>query len=228
MSTELTPWLAAPDDPVVNAQELHLWRFPLECTQQSLQQYRDVLSSDEVLRAEKLIDPQKKSDFIVARATMRLILGTYLRCSPARIEFTYNLHGKPFLHRAAEPQLSFNLSHAGKSGLLALMETTPVGVDIEWIDKEIDCLAIARRYFSPAEERFLQLLPAEKRAIHFFRIWTRKEASLKMLGTGLGSADNRPASHETPRFLQHIPIGAGYIAAVATRDAVSIVARYQL
>ena len=228
MGVELTPWLAAPVDPVVSAQELHLWRFSLKRMPHSLQQYSDILSSDEVRRAEKLISPQKKSDFIVARAQLRLILAAYLRCFPARIEFTYNPQGKPFLLHSAEQQLSFNLSHAGGRGLLALMKTTPVGVDIERIDRNIDCLAIARRYFSSAEERFLQRLPAEKQAIHFFRVWTRKEALLKMLGIGLGSVGEIPSSQETPRFLRHIPIGAGYIAAVAARDAVTTVVRYKL
>jgi 4'-phosphopantetheinyl transferase len=78
----------------------------------------------------------------------------------------------------------FSLSHAGERALLAVTSGRHVGIDIEQ-ERPLDALELARRFFSAKEITALQALAPAERASAFFRCWTRKEAFVKALGTGL-------------------------------------------
>jgi 4'-phosphopantetheinyl transferase len=68
---------------------------------------------------------------------------------------------------------------------IALSEEGEVGVDVERVRELPDLEALAKRCFSAGEwDRFRQL-GSEERGRWFFRLWTRKEAVLKAMGTGL-------------------------------------------
>ncbi|NNE99542.1 MAG: 4'-phosphopantetheinyl transferase superfamily protein [Pyrinomonadaceae bacterium] len=81
--------------------------------------------------------------------------------------------------------MKFNVSHTDKISLLAFTKETEIGVDLERLDRKIEVEEIAKRFFAPAEIRRLLALPSERRPIGFFNCWTRKEAIIKALGTGL-------------------------------------------
>ena len=61
-------------------------------------------------------------------------------------------HGKPYFPDA--PQLQFSISHSGAYWLCAF-SAAPVGLDVQ---QHRDCQkqALARRFFSPAEQAFLE------------------------------------------------------------------------
>ena len=82
--------------------------------------------------------------------------------------------GKPFWEGA-----HFNLSHSGRWVVLA-MGDRPVGVDVECFRQNRNVEALAKRQFTPQEQRFVG--SSQER---FLRIWTAKEARLKWDGTGL-------------------------------------------
>ncbi len=92
-------------------------------------------------------------------------------------------HGKPFA--PGWPQLQFNLSHSGAFGLIALARGVPVGVDIEARRRRIDVGSLAQRFFSAGEAAALGALEEARRQETFLALWTRKEALLKALGSGL-------------------------------------------
>ncbi|HYV67108.1 MAG TPA: 4'-phosphopantetheinyl transferase superfamily protein, partial [Myxococcales bacterium] len=95
-------------------------------------------------------------------------------------------HGKPELDPACAPlasELRFNLSHSGQRALIALARQE-VGADIEWLKKR-RADDIARRFFAPGEQQRLFELPPGEREAAFFRLWTCKEAFLKVTGEGL-------------------------------------------
>lgn len=90
------------------------------------------------------------------------------------MEFLYNEHGKPYI----EGGPFFSISHC-KEGIAVAIDDQPVGIDIEAI-RNVDQELILR---TMNEE--------EQRQIHsnrdFTRLWTQKEAILKMEGTGITS-----------------------------------------
>ncbi len=80
--------------------------------------------------------------------------------------------------------LGISLAHSAPFSVCAVAEGCRVGVDIERTDR---CIAraedIAARYFSDGERALLAA--ASDRELAFLRVWTRKEALGKALGTGL-------------------------------------------
>lgn len=76
----------------------------------------------------------------------------------------------------------FNISHSCGRAVCVLSEK-PVGVDVEFIKKARAFDLIAENFFSRGEnDRFRA---AKNKAEEFYRIWTRKEALLKMTGDGI-------------------------------------------
>jgi 4'-phosphopantetheinyl transferase len=60
-----------------------------------------------------------------------------------------------------------------------------VGIDIERIREDFDSREIAANVVSNAEAAAFQAAPVSAQTAMFFRIWTRKEAFVKALGSGL-------------------------------------------
>ncbi len=110
-----------------------------------------------------------------------MLLGRYLARAPASLEFTYGPAGKPEL--GSDSALRFNLAHSGGIGAFAFA-TCEIGIDLEAV-RSIETAAIVDRFFSTEERDDLQALPVAERELAFFRCWTRKEAFLKAVGTGL-------------------------------------------
>jgi phosphopantetheinyl transferase len=82
-------------------------------------------------------------------------------------------NGKPYLEDRSQ---FISISHS-KDAVLVGFNETPIGVDIEVL-REFDKRLIDR-FFSDAEKNFI------KDDTDFFRIWTVKEAYLKLTGEGL-------------------------------------------
>src|SRR5262249_46751920 len=93
-------------------------------------------------------------------------------------------HGKPSL--AGRDDLHFNFSDSGSLGCLAVSTSGPLGVDIERC-RERDYIGLADRYFSASEYPILEAMPDTEHGPAFFRGWTRKEAFLKAVGSGLST-----------------------------------------
>ncbi|MFF3018207.1 4'-phosphopantetheinyl transferase family protein [Streptomyces sp. NPDC057939] len=65
----------------------------------------------------------------------------------------------------------------------------PIGVDIEAADRVR--METLNRRLHPAEHTAIKALPADRRHEALLRCWTRKEAYLKGLGTGLATPPNQ-------------------------------------
>jgi len=92
-------------------------------------------------------------------------------------QFTVGECGKPEWNMEG---LFFNLSHSGSVAACVLSDQ-PVGLDVQ--EPCICRDALARRFFSREEQFFLSASADKDR--DFCRIWTRKEAYVKALGTGI-------------------------------------------
>ena len=91
--------------------------------------------------------------------------------------------GKPHFEYGAP---YFSISHAGKLSVAAVSEDGELGVDIEHVDRERDTERIAGKFFSEAEQKRLDAA-ADDRTAEFYRIWTAKEAMMKLSGGGMTS-----------------------------------------
>jgi 4'-phosphopantetheinyl transferase len=101
---------------------------------------------------------------------------------PADIRIDFHEKGKPFFPDF--PDFKFNISHGGNIIAVAFCNDHEVGIDVEAADRAVN-LTIAERYFTQSEATFLQKTPLQQRSHAFLRLWTIKEAYLKMIGTGL-------------------------------------------
>lgn len=167
---------------------VQVWRLYLDPPPKILVHLERLLSADEQRRAERLHDARHRSRFVAARGLLRYILSAELPgTSPDSLVFSYGEQGKPAL---AEPalgrRLGFSLSHSREQALLAVGWHRTLGIDIEAVRPETEVDAIAGRFFSANEVTALRSLPAPNaRRAGFFRCWTRKEAYIKALGSGV-------------------------------------------
>lgn len=108
--------------------------------------------------------------------------------------FEYGEYGKPrlsFCHDArslhatkplhASSPICFNLSHCSK-GVMCVVDDKPVGCDIEMIPEEVEADVVAACFSLAEQER---IFAADKPQVEFMRLWTAKEALLKLEGIGL-------------------------------------------
>lgn len=161
--------------------EVHLWRAELTSLAESARTLVAVLSEDELGRAARFRFEKDRHRFIVVHAALRHNLSGYTGTPAGALRFSCGTHGKPSLQ---PPLLEFSLSHSHELALFAFA-TRPVGVDVEYLLRKLDFVAIARRYFSPEEAAAIAAGPPAWQAIAFFRSWTRREAFLKVTGRGL-------------------------------------------
>jgi 4'-phosphopantetheinyl transferase len=218
--------------------EVHLWRVDLATAAAGEERWQRVLSADEMARAARFHFSRDRCSFTATRGILRTILGSYVGSDPKALVIGYLEKDKPYLsqnhlgqsHR--ENPVEFNVSHSGTVALLAFARGRMLGVDVELIRENFDVEPIARRFFSEHEQGQLAALPPSERVTGFFRCWTRKEAFIKAIGSGLslpldqfdvsiaevdGSAllATRPDRNEAARWsLQEVPAGDGYVAAL--------------
>lgn len=165
--------------------QVDIWQIPI-AGEEGVERCRQLLSPDEVRSANAFHFEKHRQRFIAARGTMRQILGACAGIAPEELVFAYGAKGKPELAgEGARSGIKFNLSHSEDIAILAVTRGLTVGIDIEWINREIATEELAERFFAAGEVRRLQALPATERRNAFFTCWTRKEAYIKALGDGL-------------------------------------------
>ncbi len=181
-------WPITSVPPPLEPRSVHVWGWLLDgpsSTTNGLARFREtpseVLPSDEIARANRFVSAEHGERFLAAHLGLRLILSRYLDLDPAAIAFARGKDGKP--RPLGDFTLKFNLSHSKDVALLAVSDNIELGIDVEFIRPITE--DIAGRFFSPLEVAALAALPAEDREAAFYACWTRKEAFLKGLGTGV-------------------------------------------
>jgi 4'-phosphopantetheinyl transferase len=144
----------------------------------------DVLSDDELTRANRFVFERDRRRFVAGRSALRQILSGYTGVSPETLAFAYGAKGKPSLD-APVSRLEFNVSHSEACAAIAVSEAGDVGIDLECTTRRVEFEALASRFFSSGEAAELRALPESIRRQAFFNCWTRKEAYIKAIGEGL-------------------------------------------
>jgi len=86
--------------------------------------------------------------------------------------------------RADVPVPYLSISHSG-DWIAGSISLSPIGIDIECLDKERDFIAIAEHVFSAPEVEMLRAGKASELKMNFYRHWTLKECLAKQYGLGL-------------------------------------------
>ena len=120
-----------------------------------------------------------------AEQQARAWLADRLGCAPETLPLHRTPHGRPCLSAPLEHE-DTSWSHSGEGLLLAHARDATVGVDLEYERPRKNALALAQRYFHPAETAWLAGQADDgARQSAFIRLWCAKEAVLKAHGRGL-------------------------------------------
>jgi 4'-phosphopantetheinyl transferase len=212
--------------------EVHVWYGRPHEWADALAGLAALLSADELARAGRFRFAADRARYCLSRAGLRSLLGAYCGAPASAIQFTYSAYGKPALAGTGR-DLQFNISHARGVTAYAITRGRPVGIDVERVRPGGDWEHIVRTQFAAAEAEAYRALPAQDRLTGFFTAWTRKEAFIKALGTGLSrplsgfavtlapgeparllSIDGNPAAAAL-WTIRDVPVGPPYVAALA-------------
>ncbi|WP_160154720.1 4'-phosphopantetheinyl transferase superfamily protein [Microbulbifer sp. ALW1] len=149
----------------------------------------DLLSDEERARQLRYAGAEARHGFLLSRGLLRNVLGRISNCAPESLAFVVSDTGKPALVSA--PELHFSLSHSGRWIALGVSCESDIGIDIEQPLKPRDFLRIAHHYFHQEECALLEASPPELLPVHFYRLWTMKEAFFKARGTGISEGLGR-------------------------------------
>ncbi|GAB2526973.1 4'-phosphopantetheinyl transferase family protein [Microbulbifer agarilyticus] len=148
-----------------------------------------ILSDHEQSRLIRHKADEARHQYLLSRILLRKVLGRITDRAPEALNFSKNSNGKPLFDDV--PELHFSLSHSGQWVALSVSCEAPVGIDIEQPRKPRDFLRIARHYFHSDECALLDNAPPELLPVHFYRLWTMKEAFFKARGTGISEGLGR-------------------------------------
>lgn len=201
---------AAPHDLEAGSIDVWLLHESLLCGYEA--ELRDCLSGGERQRAASFVFPADGRRYALFHGALHFLLSSCTGSAPDALEISTDVRGKPALPHS----LAFNLSHSGGWMALAVAPVGQIGVDIEVPDREVDVEGVAARFFHPDEAALLSAQSPPERQRHFFRLWTAKEAMLKMTGQGLaGGLDSTlPEGCFMPFALR-----GGLVGALAARPA---------
>ncbi len=209
-----------------------LWRIDLRIEVSNAEEA--CLSAPERERAARFVFERDRRRYRTAHASMRMLIGKQTGEHPAAIAFREGAFGKPALSGAA--RWAFNLSHSDDIALLAMHPATAggalpeIGVDVEVLRPMRASSDLARMNFTSSECLELEAADIDGRDLAFLRGWTRKEAVLKAIGSGLSIAPHtfeaglslltQVVRVDTPAGVTHarvwsLPEDAGTVSALA-------------
>ncbi len=184
------------------------------------------LSVEEYTRAESFHHEKDRTHYLAAHIALREVIALCFDRAPTDQRFAKDAYGKWRMEGASD--WDFSMSYAGAVGLIAIARNCQIGVDIEMRREMDDVADLAAFAFAAEEKAALSCLAPEEASIAFLRGWTRKEACLKALGTGLHSP---PADFHTgiaplrsrvrgpfvgDMEVQSFDVGEAFVAAWAT------------
>ncbi|AKJ29876.1 4'-phosphopantetheinyl transferase family protein [Caldimonas brevitalea] len=160
---------------------LRLWLARLDATPDAAR--LACLSEAERQRAARFVFERDRRRYLAAHCLLREVLAEQCDQAPQALQFRQGIHGKPSLE-AGHP-LAFNLSHSGDLAAIVVGPDGELGVDIEIVRPMSDVLSLAQHNFTAGENQELRDTDPARRELAFLWGWTRKEACLKALGSGL-------------------------------------------
>ncbi len=134
---------------------------------------------------------QNADNMLLGAALMRHMIWEVFQIPISQQYIAYGPYGKPYLRDY--PNAHFNISHSGQYVACAVADR-PVGIDVQVIGEFQPNVAVR----VCREEELASIEASDNPAAEFIKLWTRKEAYLKMLGYGItGGIRELSAREET-------------------------------
>ena len=145
-------------------------------------------SEQEVARLLPIVSPQRREQALRYTHTFGQfcclksyeMLTALLASTPYTLHptpsFLYNEYGAPYLENGPY----FSISHC-KQGIAVAVSETPIGIDIETIRPLNE--GLVRKTMNDVEQT--HIFSSSHPETEFIRLWTQKEAYVKMQGTGI-------------------------------------------
>lgn len=156
------------------------------------------VTDDEKLIASNFYSDTYKKTYLCCHALIRLMLAAKLNMEPSDLSIIKGSNNKPVL---SSNQAYFNVSHTRDAFAFAVSRDFHVGIDLEKVRQSINIHPILERFFSTKEREYI-LETATKTFNRFFLLWTRKEAFLKALGSGIIENLNQIIVSEPVNFIE--------------------------
>ncbi len=154
----------------------------------------DILEENKFRYLLTYVSPQKKERILrqyIKQQADHMLIGEILAkvavkktfgIDIAKQVFAYHEHGKPYLLNY--PDICFNISHSGYY-VACVVSDNAVGIDVQEINAYNP--NVAKKVCTKQELE--QIENSADKASEFTKLWTQKEAVLKMRGTGIVGGD---------------------------------------
>lgn len=215
----LTPSVFEP----VDLNIIKLFSINIEDYLSYLNYFSSVISKTELARSDKFFNSNDKNNYIISHGILRIILSQYLGITPKEIQYTFNENKKPSLILETP---FFNISHSKNCTILGFSNEV-IGVDVEFVPKESNNAITLKSILHPVEIDFIKNSNSPEK--EFFKIWTRKEAVFKCLGSGIPDIPSQLAcidgeniwnhnlsNNQKTFYIQSFQLEANYKCAVAS------------
>ncbi len=159
-----------------------MWTLNLNASLAQVERMRSVLSPEEIKRASYFKFEHLQHNYIVSRASLRLLLSVYSNVGPEEIHLRLHRKGKPYLLN--DSSLHFNISDSNGICAYAFSRDAELGIDIEKIRDLPDIDQLIEKNLTTKEKKYFQKDPGNKLS-RFFQFWTMKESYLKAIGEGM-------------------------------------------
>ncbi len=163
-----------------NDQDIKLYKIELLKYQESVCDLSTFLSPSERDRSDRYHFEKDRNRFIICRTLLKILLAEYTGLETDKITLESDANKKPYL--ASHPYVFFNVAHSGDYALIAIAKS-PIGIDIEYVNKSFDYTEILPNIFNEIEIEEVDKSPTKHLA--FYDFWTRKEAIVKAIGKGI-------------------------------------------
>ncbi|MBS0231922.1 MAG: 4'-phosphopantetheinyl transferase superfamily protein [Proteobacteria bacterium] len=181
----LTDWSIPVPGPEISA-DVRIWYVPHGPRHASKDQ--PTLTREDRAEFAPIRDAAVRNRSLTTRAALRIALSEAVEgtIEPHAWRFGRTEMGKPVLENGPET-LSFSCSHTEAASIIAISKNGEIGIDIEASAFPATEQWLADT-FTPSERKAINALPISERSQAVSRLWTLKEAYLKMLGTGIADA----------------------------------------
>jgi 4'-phosphopantetheinyl transferase len=153
---------------------VHLWLIEPSAI------YERYLDSAELLRYERILNPEVRASYSCAQGGLRRLAGIYMHRPAEQVTMRRQARGKPYVEGAPE----FNLSHTcGKT--IAAFSRDAIGIDVESGSRRVHAGELAARFFFQEETAQIMSVDEAERKLTFLRYWVCKEAMVKLSGDGI-------------------------------------------